>query len=191
MNQKRLSPLKTFLFYVSLFSLVFNFFSYPLYAALNHKYWVTDVPYFMVEDIRKAIESSQSHSITEHNIEEIDLVEENITNSSPRKINTQSSTKVKNIEVNNLSELAGFEIFSKDKEGVIGYDESLNADDPADNIFSFEVDKTKTSDKEMYLVYEVYGIENASEVVASGNVISTSAIGTRAKSLVSIFSIFS
>src|SRR5690606_28444065 len=109
MYQKRLSPLKTFLFYVSLFSLIFNFVSYPAYAAINHKYWESDIPYFLVEDIRQAVESA---SITA--ISDIDK-EEEIAFSEEKKTATQQIAGIlveqkKTITTEEAHESSSFEI---------------------------------------------------------------------------------
>src|SRR5690606_17800611 len=62
-----------------------------------------------------------------------------------------------------------FEIFSADQSGTIGYNNESKSDDPSDNIFSFNIDKSILQGKEIRLSYEVYGIENVSGVPRSIN----------------------
>ncbi|WP_277632434.1 SpvB/TcaC N-terminal domain-containing protein, partial [Avrilella dinanensis] len=142
--------------------------SYPAYAAINHKYWESDIPYFLVADIRNAVESASVTSVPDYENEEDTVLSED-KKTVPQQIVSIPVEYKKNTTTEEAHESSSFEIHSTDKEGVIGYDQKINADDPADNIFSFHIDKNQLVGKEVYLTYEVYGIENVSGISKSIN----------------------
>lgn len=182
MQEKRFSPLKTFLFYISLFALVFNFISFPAYAALNHnKYWEFqesyNTPYFLLDNVRKSMEPvdvSEVEVVSNNNaVPELELEDESREEKSNSSKTTTSTLplliKEHKKKAETLNKTVLFEVRSNDEEGVIGYNSEFYADDPSDNIFSFELDKSQIRDKDVYLTYEIYGIENASGVSKSIN----------------------
>lgn len=146
------------LYHLVMFSILFNFIGYPIYAMVEY------YPYYAAKSynylpLLNLNGGSYSEMITD---------KENKQENIPFKTTATETVDLSSSE-NREDGQSLIEIFSLDKYGVIGYDTKSNSDDPSDNIFTFNIDKSLVGDKEIQLSYEVYGIENASGITRSLN----------------------
>ncbi|MBS7321100.1 MAG: hypothetical protein KIG55_05860, partial [Myroides sp.] len=149
------------LYYIALFGILFNFMLYPAYAVIN------EFPYGHRSNI-------YYHFVRPDGLYEtaVEHEEQNISKVAETKNKVRQSFKQPEISVTESKETAApqiIEILSNDHSGVIGYGNTSNSDDPADNIFSFNFEKSILADKEIRISYEIFGVENISGVSRSIN----------------------
>ena len=160
-----MNPLKfgyRVLYYIIMFGIFFQFFAYPVYAMVEHFPYGAKTKYYIHYECPDDYLNSEAFEGT-------DPQEASVTNPAVKSKNGTKSYRLAAPSVPTSSEEAAIEIFSQDKSGTIGYDNNSNSDDPSDNIFSFNIEKTILTGKEIRLSYEVYGIENASGISRSIN----------------------
>lgn len=149
------------LYYIALFGILFNFMLYPAYAVIN------EFPYGHRSNI-------YYHFVRPDGLYETAVEDEvqNISQVPETKNLVRQSFKEPEISMTESKETAApqiIEILSNDRSGVIGYGNTSNSDDPADNIFSFNFEKSILADKEIRISYEIFGVENISGVSRSIN----------------------
>jgi len=153
------NPVTTFrnklLYYVVFSATLFNFIGYPAYAIWLHKpvlsFYSPYSRYFTIPEYARVTEVDVKKTGTGKKYAED---EKHSTSYKPGVYKETVSVT---------------EFISKDKKGIIGYEEQNKSDDPADNIFELDVDKSALENKELVLRYEVFGIENVSGISRSIN----------------------
>lgn len=128
-------------------------FSQPLSYALNNRVSKQVIP----NNFRTIV--GYSNQTTQNN-ESNGLVEHQSQNNSKIQVIENKSVEV----LKDVNTILAFE-----KQGIIGKSENLPIDELTDNIFSFELKEDFKQNKDAYLEYEIFGLEDASQTTKSVN----------------------